>query len=236
MNAPTRWRDDPSAPQGVRDALSAGRPSRRLPGDARRRSAARLDRLIAVPAAAGLVLWIKGAAVASLCVAGAVAVVHEIREPTPAPVVPERPRPREHASPVRLTVPEPMKAPLDDATPTLLAAADAGTPATTRTVHHVERAARSPDPSVPDALEREAVMLENARAMLDKNPSGALAALDRYTALFPSGVLTIERDLLAVDALRRLGRSGEARTRAAGLLERARGTLYEPRIRAMMDE
>jgi hypothetical protein len=79
-------------------------------------------------------------------------------------------------------------------------------------------------------------MLEDARAMVDKNPRAALAALDRYTALFPAGVLSIERDLLAVEALRRLERPVEAHARAAALLDRARGSLYEPRIRAMMGE
>ena len=79
-------------------------------------------------------------------------------------------------------------------------------------------------------------MLEEARAMLEKNPRGALAALDRYATSFPSGFLSIERDLLVVDALRRLGRPAEARARAAALLDRARGSLYEPRIRAMLAE
>jgi hypothetical protein len=219
--------------------LSAGRSSRHLPGDARQRSAARVDRLVAVPAVASLIFWIKGAAVASLCVAGAVAVVHKVAEPalSPVPVTAEPRRPKEHALPAHPAVPAPAEAPLDDATTVVPAAADASsTPAAAATARHVARAARSPDPGFRDALEREAAMLETARAMLDKEPSGALAALDRYTASFPAGVLSIERDLLAVDALRRLGRLAEAHLRAAALLERARGTLYEPRIRAMMGE
>jgi hypothetical protein len=85
-----------------------------------------------------------------------------------------------------------------------------------------------------DALAREAAMLEEARALLDRDPGGALGALDRYAAAFPSGSLGIERELLAVAALRKLGRDREAQTRGAALLERARGSIYEERVTALL--
>src|SRR5258708_39715781 len=78
MTAATPWRNEPSAPRAVREALRVGRPSRRLSSEVRQRSAARLNRFVVVPAAAGLLFWIKGAAIASLCVAGTVAVVHQV--------------------------------------------------------------------------------------------------------------------------------------------------------------
>ena len=79
-------------------------------------------------------------------------------------------------------------------------------------------------------------MLEQSRAMLDSNPGGALEELDRYTERFPAGRLTIESGLLAVEALKRLGRIEEARARGAALLEHARGSLYEARIRTLIRE
>jgi hypothetical protein len=91
-------------------------------------------------------------------------------------------------------------------------------------------------PQPVDPLAREAAMLEQSRAMLGSNPGGALEELDRYTERFPAGRLTIESGLLAVEALKRLGRIEEARARGAALLEQARGSLYEARIRTLMSE
>jgi hypothetical protein len=47
--------------------------------------------------------------------------------------------------------------------------------------------------------------------------------------------MATERELLAIDALRRLGRASEARARAEALLPRARGGLYEERLRKLLD-
>jgi hypothetical protein len=191
-----------------------------------------------------LIFWIKGAAIASLCVAGTVAVVHQVAamkhtKITPGPSLDGRasrtpPVPRSTSAPL-------VEAP---APPLVEAPAPARAHETV-----VERPPVNPvgahdkladpvvrNPLARDPLAREAAMLEEARAMLEKNPRGALAALDRYAASFPSGLLSIERDLIVVDALRRLGRPAEARARAAALLDRARGSLYEPRIRAMLAE
>ena len=79
-------------------------------------------------------------------------------------------------------------------------------------------------------------MLEEARAMLDRYPSGALSVLERHAATFPVGQLGMERELLAVRALRRLGRQAEARARGDALLRQASGSIYEPRVRAMLED
>jgi len=47
-------------------------------------------------------------------------------------------------------------------------------------------------------------------------------------------VLRVERELLAVDALFRLGRDSEARARGEALLRDASGTIYEVRIRSLL--
>jgi hypothetical protein len=86
-----------------------------------------------------------------------------------------------------------------------------------------------------DPLTREAAMLEAARAMLERDPAGALARLDLHAATFPSGGLALERELLAVDALERLGRYREAQTRGTALLERSPGSIYEERVKSLLD-
>jgi hypothetical protein len=84
-------------------------------------------------------------------------------------------------------------------------------------------------------LAREAAMLEQARAALNRNPGAALAIADRHAATFPDGSLGMERELLAVQALQRLGRVAEARSRGLRLLEQARGSIYEQRVNALLD-
>jgi hypothetical protein len=90
-------------------------------------------------------------------------------------------------------------------------------------------------PPVDDSLTREVAMLERARALLDANPVEALAALDAHAAAFPAGRLVMERELLAVQALLRAGRPVDARARGEALLARAHGSIYEARVKAMLD-
>ena len=78
-------------------------------------------------------------------------------------------------------------------------------------------------------------MLERARKVLDEDPAAALGQLDAHAMAFPNGALRLERELLAVDALGRLGRLDEAHVRGNILLREARGSLYEERVRAILD-
>ncbi len=77
-------------------------------------------------------------------------------------------------------------------------------------------------------------MLDKARALLGSDPDAALAVLDAHAAAYPAGHMSLERELLALDALRRLQRVSEARARGESLLERARGSIYEARVRAIL--
>jgi hypothetical protein len=95
-----------------------------------------------------------------------------------------------------------------------------------------------PEPSAHgevDSLGREAELLHRARSLLDGNPSGALAVLEVHASEFPTGRLSLEREIIAVDALRRLNRVQEARAKAEALVGRAAGTLYERRVRALLE-
>jgi hypothetical protein len=87
-----------------------------------------------------------------------------------------------------------------------------------------------------DALEREASLLESARASLANAPARALELVERHAASFPNGKLAVERELVAVDALERLGRRSEARARGEALLRRASGNIYEDRIRRLLEK
>jgi hypothetical protein len=85
------------------------------------------------------------------------------------------------------------------------------------------------------SLAREVAMLENAGSLLERKPAEALAALDAHAAAFPGGHLVMERELMAVDALGRLERVSEARARGEALLARARGSIYEARVKGLLE-
>jgi len=61
----------------------------------------------------------------------------------------------------------------------------------------------------------EAALLERARSELSAQPAAALADAQLHAARFPHGLLAQEREVIAIAALRRLGRSAEANARAA---------------------
>lgn len=66
----------------------------------------------------------------------------------------------------------------------------------------------------------EAALLEQARSALASDPARALALTQQHQTRFPSGVLKQEREVIAIEALRRLGRS-QAATERAGSFEQA---------------
>jgi hypothetical protein len=87
------------------------------------------------------------------------------------------------------------------------------------------------EPVAPrDTLSRELSLLQDARAHLDSDPRATLALLADHERAFPGGKLTIERELIALDALRRLGRTADERARAEHLRSTVHGTIYEERV------
>lgn len=66
----------------------------------------------------------------------------------------------------------------------------------------------------------EAALLEQARSALATNPARSLALTRQHEARFPNGVLRQEREVIAIEALRRLGRDKTAAERA-GSFEQA---------------
>jgi hypothetical protein len=250
MTSPVRWRDDESVPPARREALRNAPSSRPIPNDARARSRARINRLLVVPAAAGLLLWIKCVAAAGLCALGVVAAAHAVPAfarwiVAPSGSAPTLSKPHSAAQSGEGAIPaqvassalEPAIFPSRPAverepTPKVV---QVGQPTPVRS--QAARAGVEPtreEPGSGDSLAREAAMLEEARRSLDRNPSAALALVDRHAAMFPGGSLGIERELLGVEALRRLGRFSDARARGMILLEQARGSIYEERVKNLI--
>jgi hypothetical protein len=87
----------------------------------------------------------------------------------------------------------------------------------------------------PDPLAEEAALLERARASLGGSPAEALALTGEHASRFPAGKLGMEREIVAIDALRRLGRRDEARARGEALRARVQGSLYEDRVRKLLE-
>ena len=86
-----------------------------------------------------------------------------------------------------------------------------------------------------DRLREEAEGVKRARQLLrDKNPTGALAELDRLGRLFPSGPLEEEREVLTIEAL--VGSSGTAdlgRRRAERFLAERPQSVHAARVRGL---
>jgi hypothetical protein len=200
--------------------LRTARPPRPLDESAFTRSRARVVALGSIPAALGVLVLVKNAALGAVLgtmVAVAAASPRLFRAssvPAKASSSAERPA----AAPIAVIRPnEPVVAP----TPAPIPAPVAG-----------------PAPSSDDdaGLSREHALLEAARSELERRPGSALSLLARHEAEFPSGALALEREFLAVSALERLGRRREAEARANALRARSPGSLYERRLEKLFDD
>jgi hypothetical protein len=78
--------------------------------------------------------------------------------------------------------------------------------------------------------ESEAELLERARGALASSPARALALTEQHRTRFPSGVLAQEREVIAIEALKRLGRTDEAARRAADFARRYPGSAYRKKL------
>jgi hypothetical protein len=237
MREPTRLRDD--GPEAIRALLRHAPKTRSMTADERARSRARVGRAAAgIAAGAGSLAWLQGAAIGAglgVLTVGAAQVIPALAPapahvqgtslrpaPAPAPGSPSGNRERERE---RERDGEP---PLHEPAASLRPPPKPPEPPASST-------AEAPSPPAVDSLGEEAALLERARAALGATPAGALALTEEHASRFPSGKLAMERELVAIDALRRLGRTGEARARGEALLVRARGSLYEERIRKVLD-
>ncbi|HEY3236112.1 MAG TPA: hypothetical protein VGJ84_15450 [Polyangiaceae bacterium] len=88
----------------------------------------------------------------------------------------------------------------------------------------------SPD----DAVSRETRLLAQAQAALGSGPARALQLAYAHARLFPNGVLTQEREVIAIQALVRLGRMEEARRRAQAFELRFPGSAHQQKVQALV--
>jgi hypothetical protein len=227
---PTRWRDCDDVPDEIARMVAAGRRTRPMPSGTRARMARRMG-IAAAPSVAALLLSWKGVGIAgAISVATLTVGAHLVRSstavergttrvvgtPPPAPAAPAAAVARPSEVAIELAHVEPPSAPA--------VAQSAG------------RSPRAVPRTADDTLEREVALLERARGDLDADPAAALNVLEDHARLFPQGKLSVERELLALDTLQRLGRLAEARERAQRLLLAARGTIYEDRVRSHLDQ
>jgi len=97
--------------------------------------------------------------------------------------------------------------------------------------------ARQPAPSATTTehlLVRETRLLARARAELALRPERSLTLLSEHAREFPNGALALERELLTVASLVRLGRRTEAEARAEALRARSPGSLYAERLERLL--
>ncbi len=73
-----------------------------------------------------------------------------------------------------------------------------------------------PEPTPETRPESEVKLLQRAQDALRDNPTQALAVCAEHGRRFPDGLLEQEREVIAIDALMRLNRAGEAEARGKG--------------------
>jgi hypothetical protein len=92
-----------------------------------------------------------------------------------------------------------------------------------------------PAPSQAPA-ESELALLDRARATLAVDPAGAMRVLDEHRARFPGGAFAQEREVLAIEALVRLGRRQDAMARADAFARAFPGSAHRRRIAVLLGE
>ncbi len=82
--------------------------------------------------------------------------------------------------------------------------------------------------------ESEASFLRRTRAALAEDPARALRMTEEHATRYPQGVLVQERDVIAIDALVRLGARDEARARAKAFQARYPASAHASRVTALV--
>jgi hypothetical protein len=212
------------APSGLRDLLSAAQSD--VGSDQQiARLAERLGPLLAPPvvpapdvaASAGMGALAKlGLAGVALLVAGGGALLFSTSKSAPpsAPIVVAAPP----APPA--VAPSVSPAPEASETPPAVAVAP-----------ELSSAAKPATKPVPLAPLSEAELLEQARIALRSDPSRALARANEHRSRFPGGALVQEREVIAIKALRQLGRTAEADSRADAFGKAFPGSAFQRKLK-----
>lgn len=244
MNEPKRLLDDPSTSAGVRELLANAAPAPPLEAAVRAQIADSVVHVAASVNAAGASAivgkWII-AGVTAVAVVGGGAGIWAVSESTTEHATERSEAVESHPSASRMEVPR--VAVIEDAPPEAPEEVSAPIEAPPR-VERPRLAPTSIDPiptvelpaETPPAegVSAEARSLEGARQLLARDPAGALARANAHRTEFPRAQLVAESDLIAIDALVRLGRIEEARARGRSLV--ARRSFYADRVRALVGD
>ena len=162
--------------------------------------------------------------VISLVGIGAGVYLSRVPTPTGSSVLPSR-------APAPLLL-APLDGPASSAalTPPAQAAPAMPTPAPAPPAPSTKKHAATATAVANDAAAAEALLLERARTALASNPAQSLALAQRHAAEFPHGLLVQEREVIAISALRRLGRTAEAAARAARFDARFPKSVHQPKL------
>ena len=91
-------------------------------------------------------------------------------------------------------------------------------------------APKPPQPSAAQPQPSEAALLFGARKAMPSQPMAALQLLEQHAARFPDGLLAPEREVLRIQALRRLGRTAEADQRMRAFQARYPDSIHLRRL------
>ena len=80
------------------------------------------------------------------------------------------------------------------------------------------------------------MLIERARKVVKTDPREALSLTEAHRRRWPRGVLSPEREVIAIEALALLGRTQEAERRAQNFSATDPASIHAPRIRAVMGD
>lgn len=232
---PSRLFDSPDAPAGLRDVLRAAQTDVGTDQQVAR-LAGKLGPLLgpaapvatgtAAAASAGGALKLGLAALALIGAGGGAWLLS-----APQSASPPAPTPSAVAAPpVAPAAPKTEVAAV--APPDAAASPDAAAPPAVAPEAKPAPAAQLPNKPAAPPAPSEADLLEQARSALKSEPSRALARANEAAQRYPRGVLVQEREVLAIQALRRLGRVAEADRRAEAFAKAFPGSAFQRKLNA----
>lgn len=222
---PPRLRDM-SNPSALRDAMRAAEAD--VGSDAQlARLSMKLGAVLAPPAvvaagagAAGLGAAAKaGLGVVVLLVAGGGAWLLSTNQ-SALPPVPTSPPAAQVAAPA-------LPPAIEPAAPASAAAQPEPEPTAAVAPAPTPKLAEKHQPATPS----EAELLEQARSALKSDPARALSRANAHAARFPGGALVQEREVIAIKALRQLGRTAEAERRAEAFAKTFPGSAFGRKLK-----
>ena len=141
-------------------------------------------------------------------------------------------RPAPHAAPTSVSKEE--RAPESEAPAPARVSPPPAPPSAPAAIAEAAVTTPAPAPASSDAAPNEAALLLKARQRLLTQPAETLAMTQQAARLFPNGAFAEEREVLAIEALVRLGRSAEARRELDSFGQRFPSSLHVARLTALV--